>query len=144
MAVAAADPALEVIRIAALVEHIVVVVCFQENSMALTEMADHVLAGNAYIGKYAHPDVVEGDYEAAGVDGIMKFGKCGYLQLADHCYMRDSKRTEQIFINGQAAAHQRGRRDVYRKLVFFRKDGDAVDMVGMLMRNEDSFYLTHG
>lgn len=35
------------------------------------------------------------------------------------------------------------RGDVYRQVVFFRKDGDAFDVVGVLVGDKEGLYLLH-
>ena len=136
MAVAAPDAPFEVIRVAALVQHFIIIIRFQKSRMAFAEMFGHILAGCADIRKYTHPDIIKRDRKAAWIGGIMIFRESRYQQVPDSYRTINGKRADPGFVKGQPAALQRGRRNIHRQLVLFCQDGDAADMIGMLMRNE--------
>ena len=82
-------------RIAALVQHLLIVIGLQEGGMTLPEMPDEMLAGSADVGEYAYDggnpggplfpgaDSLMADDKAMGVGSIMELGKRGHLQGAD-------------------------------------------------------------
>src|SRR5258708_1238617 len=83
MPLSATDTIFQMIRITAILQHLFVVVGFQEGCMALFKMMDQVFAGSADIREHANFYSFGLDNKTMGIDGIMKFGEGRDVQLPD-------------------------------------------------------------
>src|SRR5271154_4994076 len=77
MSVPAAYAALQMERIIAFIQHLIIIISLQKCSMALAKIAYNILAGRADICKYAHPYLLAGNNKTMRIAGIMLLGKCG-------------------------------------------------------------------
>jgi hypothetical protein len=65
------------IWIAALLEQIFVVVCFQEGRVALTEVMNEVLACMTVVCKHPHRHIISGYDETVWIAGVVRLGEGG-------------------------------------------------------------------
>lgn len=139
----ATDTVLQEVRVAALFQHDLVVISFEEGRVALLEMMNELIAGQADVRKHADPRVrmVAGDDEAVRVRGVMMFRKSRDLQLPDLDGLKCPER--QRLLQLHAAVAQSSICNVHRQAIFPGEHGDAADMIDVLMRYEYCFYFLH-
>ena len=140
----AAYPPLEVDGITALLQHVFVVVGFQEGGVTQPELADEVFAGGAYVGKDPYMETGARNREAMGVGGVVKLGKGGDRQCADVYGFVGRKVPHQTRIERKASVDKRRLRDVHRELVFSGKHFQPADMVGVFVGDKNRLYHLQG
>ncbi len=87
MSLVAADSFFQVIRVAPICQHIIAVIGFQEDSMALTEILNHSLAGIADICNNTNIHPIAGNHETMRIISIMTLSKRNDRQSANfYCY----------------------------------------------------------
>lgn len=123
--------------IVALVEHLLVIVGFEEGSVAAAEMMHQLFARAADIGEYANGGVFRSDGEAIGIGGIVVFAEGADIEVAKVNGFAVVERAYQFFIEEDAAVAVRAGCDIDREVVFARGDGQPADMVGVFVRNKD-------
>src|SRR5215207_9243935 len=75
MSFASADPLFKIIRITAVLQHFLIIICFKKGSMTLLELVDQVLAGHANICKNTHFYFAAMNRKAKGIGGIVVLRK---------------------------------------------------------------------
>src|SRR5882724_336945 len=83
MAIAITDPPLQMDGIGTILEHVLIVIRFQEGGMTLLEIGDQLLARNADIREYADLYFSAGHDKTIGVGRIMEFREGRDHQLSD-------------------------------------------------------------
>src|SRR5437879_349560 len=83
MSHATANTILQVIRIRTVFQHLRIIICFQESSMALFKMADELFATNTKISKHANIHRSATDHKTMRIACIMDLGKSSYGKRTD-------------------------------------------------------------
>src|SRR5450432_992236 len=84
MTTAALYAVFKVNRITSLLQHLFIIVRFQESRMALFEIMNELITGLADIGKNTNICFGCADYKTMGITGIMFFLECRNAQVTDH------------------------------------------------------------
>jgi len=104
--------------------------------MTFPEMQDKVLARSADIGEHPDDGGSVGDDKAMGVGGIMKFRECGNGQPPYGDGRIGLEGGDEMIFDGEAALLPGAGGDIDGQLVLFCNDGNAFDMVVMLVRDK--------
>ena len=140
MAAAADDTVLQFLRVAAIAEHFLVVVSFEESHVALAEVGVELLAVGPDISHDADIDASDFDAEAAWVLDVVRFCESMNLEIADRERVAGLEELDTAAFGTVfnletlecSTAHEG------RHLISVAEPLDAVDMVRMLVTNEDS------
>ena len=73
--IASTDPFFEIVGITPCCKHMLTIICFQKNRMALAEMLDNMSAGITNVGKHAHFHPAVGYHKTMRIAGVMTFGE---------------------------------------------------------------------
>lgn len=125
----AADPFLQIIRIAAIRQHFVAVVGFEEGRITLFEMLNHFAARETDIGEYTNGDLLVTHQETMRIDRIVRFPECFYRKTADRDSLLFSEFLYKMRFDPNAAFAMCMGGDINGELVFFRQPADARDMI---------------
>src|SRR6188768_353208 len=99
MPVAISYPILKEIRISSILQHVFIIICFQESRMALTEIFDHPLAGCSYICKNTDINSIRSKDKTMWICGIMVFWESGYSNGPDLYWFKSFKFKQQFWGN---------------------------------------------
>src|SRR5579872_3841132 len=140
VALAATDAVLQKMRIAAVLQEVLVVVCLQESRMALPEMPDQVLANVTEVREDADSNGGGRYDEAARVCGVMRLRKRCNGEVAHRNRLPRVEDPDELRLEGASQLLPGGPGDKDRQLISFGKDFQAADMVVVLMGNKDALH----
>ena len=138
------DALFEEVWVSATIQHLLIVVGFQESGVAKLEVFGEFSAYRTQIGEYANVCVSAGNHKAMRFDGVVYFRESRYQESADLCFAVAAQVSNQRRIKIKPAVAQGPGSDVNRQLVFLGQATNPFDMIGMLMGNEKRLNLLHG
>ena len=109
--------------------------------MALTKMTDDVITGLTNIGEDTDAHGGTLNDEGVRIAGIVKFRKCSHGKVADTHRGIRTETEDKIFPDIQASITQGLGSDINRQRVFFRKCGNAMNVIAMLVRDKNGLDL---
>ncbi len=133
MPIIAAYTLLQLNRIAAFDQHVLTIVGFKKNSIALAKILFDVGAGMADISKYTNCHMLTPYDKTVWVDCIMRFGKGHNGQVANLNSVICLKRMDQVFFNRNEGRLKRVLGYINRELVFSAQGWNAVNMIAMFV-----------
>lgn len=136
----AADALLQEIRVAAGIEHLIIVISLQNYGMALAEIMAHIFAGAANVGHHPYMYAVAGNHKAVRIGSIVKFRKGGNLQITNAYGIICTKGSKQGMFRMKARTWLRFFCNVGWPWMFFHNARQPPYVVGMLVGDENGFY----
>src|SRR5690606_29417269 len=143
MAVTASNAIFEKKGVAALHEHIHIVIGLQESRIALTEVIHHSFAYAADVCKHPYRISVAMDEETVRVCGIVVLPERSDFQVGHPHGLQIGQRMQQAIGYCQPATGPGTIRKKYRQLVFIGQYAQSLYVVAMLVGYEDSLYMLH-
>jgi len=131
-------------RVSPVFQHLFIIVCLQEGSMALAEMVHHLLASRTYIRENTCRDPVCAYRKTMGLGGVMHFGKVHYAKIAGIQRDTGGKRSHHQRVQVQPAVTVSCFGNINRYPEFPGEYLCTPGMIGMLVRDENCFYLPDG
>src|SRR5688572_19067510 len=141
MSFATPDPVFQLKRISSMFEHVFVIVCFEESSVTLTELTDHVWTCLTDIGEYTDLHILASDDEIMRISSVVKSRKGGNRKTPNGHGMICRKSVDEIRREIQSTIYARPWGDIDRDFILFSEHANAHNVIGVFVRDENSPYL---
>ena len=115
----ATDTVLQVIGIRAFLQHLLIIIGFEKNGMALPEIVDHLFTGNSDICENTHCYRIARNNKTMWVAGIVLFRKSNNRKCANTNRFMRLEGSNQLFIKLQPRILMCCSGDINRQPVFF-------------------------